>query len=433
MTDWFKGRGLAFALGLNLSFARISTALNDNISPWIEGKSDPPTAGWFGFLVCFLSLLSAFSIIYLDRPSSRIAAGIPVTKQQLKQLGMFNEEQAPLILPDEESNAEGESTLVDGYESEEFDEEDDETVHCSQVWGLSSQFWFLSLATVLLYGAAVPFFHICTDFFQQKWNMDMQTAGLVMSVPDWISAVGSPLSGVFLDLYGKRGLFLPISAVFLIITHFLFLATTVTPFVGMSIMGVTYSMFAAALWPCVPYLVGPHQIATGYGLIAVALNVSLFGFPLVVAQIRNLSASKDFGAPIMFFLGLSVAALIVTIALNVLDHVKGGSALNIRGDTLHPSPVTVKFTEGSDDEEGDDEEDDEEGAARVVGDGIVVRPHFGRVSRTWDISDREGSNEGRQPSDEKVAFWGWYGNPVDKPVTETDNASDTFNAWDDGW
>ncbi|KAJ3195903.1 hypothetical protein HDU67_004194, partial [Dinochytrium kinnereticum] len=172
---WFKGRGLAFALGLNLSFARISTALNDNISPWIASRSNPPAAGWFAFGMCIMSLIAGFIIIYLDRPESRRAAGVPVSRQQLAKERMdqtrIEEETRALIgtVTDEDGDVE---TTLDGYESEEFDEEDDETVYCSQIWGLGMNFWFLGLSTILLYGAVVPFFHICTDFFQQKWKMD---------------------------------------------------------------------------------------------------------------------------------------------------------------------------------------------------------------------------------------------------------------------
>ncbi|KAI8840249.1 major facilitator superfamily domain-containing protein, partial [Chytridium lagenaria] len=375
-TDWFKGRGLAFALGLNLSFARISTALNDNISPWIVGKNSPPAAGWFGFGVCTLSVLCAVTIIYMDRPESRRAAGVAVSSQQRAkervEQAKNEEERTGLIcgLPVEDIGVEGmTSETLEGYESEEFDEEDDETLYCSQVTGLGLNFWLLSLATILLYGGVVPFFHICTDFFQKKMENGYANSR-VMSIPDWISAVGSPSSGVFLDLYGYRGLFLPISAVFLVIAHSFFLFSSITPIVGMSVIGITYSMFAAALWPCVPYLVGPHQIATGYGLISVSLNLSLFAVPLAVAHIRNWSSAEDFSPALFFFMALGVVAFVLTVGLNVLDRVRGGSALNLRGEVVVPI-VKHEVVDGNVVEEEEDSP-----PTRVVGDGVViVTPH----------------------------------------------------------
>lgn len=50
-TLWFQGRGLAFALGMNLAFARIATAVNDNLSPYLAGLYGTPLAVWAGFIV----------------------------------------------------------------------------------------------------------------------------------------------------------------------------------------------------------------------------------------------------------------------------------------------------------------------------------------------------------------------------------------------
>ncbi|KAJ3118756.1 hypothetical protein HDU96_009345 [Phlyctochytrium bullatum] len=238
VTDWFKGRGLAFALGLNLSFARIATALNDNISPWIVGQSDPPTAGW---------------------PDSRRLAGVPLSKQQVanekKAQSRSEEEQRPFILgPSPITGEDGEglesvgsATVIDGYESEEFDEEDDETLYCSQVTGLTTSFWTLCISTVLLYAV----------------------------------------------------------------------------------------------------------------------------FPLLVAHIRNFSPPTDFTTSLLFFIGLGALAFVVTITLNVLDRVYGGSVLNLKGDMVAAPKVAFK---SEDDEEPDlVVDEDDTGAARVVGTGGVVK------------------------------------------------------------
>ncbi|KAJ3185674.1 hypothetical protein HK101_009808 [Irineochytrium annulatum] len=436
MTDWFKGRGLAFALGLNLTFARIATALGDNISPWITDRSSPPYAGWFGLGVCVVSLLSAFVILHLDRPESRALAGVGVPARISQPSGptvrVIHEatETSPLLRRREETEPEAPkpplsvvtdpviyhpverpsgnddddtTDMYSGYESEEFDERDDETIYCSQVFTLSVNFWLLGLATVLLYACAVPFFHICTDFFQRKYRMDSQTAGFVMSVPDWISAAGSPLAGIFMDMHGHRGTMLPISGVLLILTHSISLWTDLSPYWTMTVMGIAYSLFAAALWPCVPYLVGPHQIATGYGLLTIALNVSLFVFPLIVAQIRASGGNiEDFGPTLFFFIVLGALAVLVTLAINVIDRSSGGSALNSTGEGPAHPVVEIEVCGGADDEElggacppgfatssagldvrrgsvgsrGSIDIPDDHDAVRVMGDGIVVvTPH----------------------------------------------------------
>lgn len=132
---------------------------------------------------------------------------------------------------------------------------------------------------IFLYGSTVPFFHVCVDFFHQKYNTDSATAALLFSIPDWIAALFSPLCGILVDKYGKRGFLLPVAAGLILITHSLFLWTNLTPYVAMSVMGISYTLFGSVLWPCVPFLVMNHQIATAYGLLTTALNTSLFIFP----------------------------------------------------------------------------------------------------------------------------------------------------------
>ncbi|KAI9100660.1 major facilitator superfamily domain-containing protein [Phlyctochytrium arcticum] len=385
-TDWFKGRGLGFAMSLHLSMARIAAASNDNFSPWLAERTSTAVATWFGFIVCLGSAACGAGMIHLNRPTSRVIAGVQLENQDQRPKRIRHRsvtrrrdrdsspvkseptEHSPLLATDNSptyrrisamsdqsdsyyhdspTNADGfypirgvnhnasalsqtspfgkiqiEDDSAEGFgtesEEEEYDEED-ETVHCSQLRGLSWSFWMLCLATIGLYGSSVPFFHICTAFFQHKWYPgDSQMAGTVMSIPDIVSAVGSPLCGLFIDYYGHRSTLLPIAGVLVLITHALLCWTTITPIFAMSILGVAYSVFASALWTCVPYLVGSHQIATAYGLVAVALNMSLALFPLVVARIQNVYPDS-FEEVLMFFMALSVLAIALSCGLYISD------------------------------------------------------------------------------------------------------------------
>ncbi|KAJ3067592.1 hypothetical protein HK102_007376, partial [Quaeritorhiza haematococci] len=304
-TDWFQGKGLAFALGLNLSFARIATAVNDNVSPWIERHYGTPVAVWCGFVVCIFSYISGLAIFYLhywaswSKPTSATGTEAGNTDNERRPL-LWQEQEADEDItasadedqksvassrPSVQISRSGYGSTWDDQDStsitgsiedddsrtvivESIDEVDGGSSSEKRVFGLGLPFWLLCITTITVYGAAVPFFHISTDFFQQKWYPgDTQRAGLVMSIPDIISAIGSPLCGLFLDRFGHRSLYLPISAFLIFFSHFLMCYSTLTPFIAMSILGVAYSMFASALWPSVPFLVGKHQIATAYGLV----------------------------------------------------------------------------------------------------------------------------------------------------------------------
>ncbi|KAG5457321.1 MAG: hypothetical protein BJ554DRAFT_2705 [Olpidium bornovanus] len=85
-------------------------------------------------------------------------------------------------------------------------------------------------------------------------------------------------------------------------------------------------MFASSIWPCIPYLVGSHQLGTAYGLMTVALNISLTLLPLAVANIRGSTETEGFIGVETFFVCLSLGGVLLGIVLNVLD-ARNGSLL----------------------------------------------------------------------------------------------------------
>jgi hypothetical protein len=52
-TKYFQSRGLAFALGVNLSIARIAAGINDNLSPYLAGAYSTPVPIWLGVVVTY--------------------------------------------------------------------------------------------------------------------------------------------------------------------------------------------------------------------------------------------------------------------------------------------------------------------------------------------------------------------------------------------
>ena len=64
---WFKGKELAFALGLNLSVARLGSVINAAIIPSVYDSSGLGMALAIGFFICCLSVLCALGMAYLDK------------------------------------------------------------------------------------------------------------------------------------------------------------------------------------------------------------------------------------------------------------------------------------------------------------------------------------------------------------------------------
>ena len=68
---WFKGKELAFALGINVSAARLGSVVNDYLEPWLCHQAGSKQSGvsvglWFGFALCAFSLCCGLVVGWLD-------------------------------------------------------------------------------------------------------------------------------------------------------------------------------------------------------------------------------------------------------------------------------------------------------------------------------------------------------------------------------
>ena len=91
-----------------------------------------------------------------------------------------------------------------------------------------------------------------------------------------ISGLASPILGLMIDKFGKRALFVTQSSIFVLLAC----ATTmlippVSPaasspqywcIIPLVLLGIGYSIFAAALWGCIPYTVHSRLVGTAFGL-----------------------------------------------------------------------------------------------------------------------------------------------------------------------
>jgi len=116
---WFKGKELAFALGLNLSVARLGSVINGVVVPSVYDQAGLGTALMVGFGICLFSLANACGMAWLDRRAEK-----------------KNEER---------SGAEG----AQAEEEEGFKFED--------LYSFNSSFWLLTGSCVLTYMSVFPY------------------------------------------------------------------------------------------------------------------------------------------------------------------------------------------------------------------------------------------------------------------------------------
>ena len=96
------------------------------------------------------------------------------------------------------------------------------------------------------------------------------------------------------------------------------------------VLGASFSLVPASLWPSVPKLVDAKIIGSAYALIFWIQNIGLWLFPLLIGKVLDKTnpgvtdaTQFDYTAPLVMLAGLGVAALIIGLILKAVDKKKG--------------------------------------------------------------------------------------------------------------
>jgi len=282
MAKWFKNKGLALAFGVNLFLCRAGTYAAFHGLPWLAESFTLADALWIVAGINVFGLVATIVYIFIDR---------------------FGEKKK--------------------YVS--FVEESEESFNLKSALKLPLDFWVISLLCVTYYSAIFPFQACATDFFTERYNLNTIAAGRLAGTIILISMFSTWFFGAIVDRIGKRALLMIIGSLAMIPCHFSMGYTFISPWIPMIILGLSFSLVPAALWPALPLMVKENQLGSAYGVIAMVQNVGLFTFPLAVGSIRDRLGSYN-PAMIMFAI-LGVLGLIFAIWLKILE-ARGGNYLD---------------------------------------------------------------------------------------------------------
>jgi|TARA_B110000285_G_C14980391_1_gene541060 hypothetical protein len=68
---WFKGKELAFALGIQMTISRLGSVICADVIPQIYDDYGIGFAFFVGFLVCLFSLANAFGLVWIDKVNEK--------------------------------------------------------------------------------------------------------------------------------------------------------------------------------------------------------------------------------------------------------------------------------------------------------------------------------------------------------------------------
>ena len=104
----------------------------------------------------------------------------------------------------------------------------------------------------------------------------------------------------------------------------------VVAYVTILVLGSSFSLVPASLWPSVPKLVDAKIIGSAYALIFWIQNIGLWLFPLLIGKVLDATnpgvtdpTRLNYTAPLLMLAGLGVAALVIGLILKVVDKKKG--------------------------------------------------------------------------------------------------------------
>ncbi len=304
IAKWFKGKEMALAMGLEMAIARVGVFAIFSISPILAEKMGSIAApvGFCTALV-FIGLITYTVFTFMDRKLDA-------------QLG-----------------ADGSNETSD----EEFKVADLKNILTSQI------FWVVALLCVLYYSAIFPFQRYGANMLQ--CNLDGISPAAASNIFRWFpigAAVITPFLGSFLDHKGKGATMLMWGAILLIACHLIFafvLPATHSHVIAYStivLLGISFALVPAALWPSVPKIIDEKVLGSAYCLIFWVQNIGLCFVPMLIGSVLASSnannpaviAAKEAGdefipynytMPLVIFACFGVAALILAIYLKAID------------------------------------------------------------------------------------------------------------------
>ena len=138
--------------------------------------------------------------------------------------------------------------------------------------------------------------------------------------------------GILIDKIGRRVLLIIISAVILLGAHLttMFLApscpaTSYNEVIALVLVGIGFSIYAAALWPSIAYVVDAKTVGSAYGICTALQNAGLATAPTIGGAINTATVNIDYGYKweAFFWVCLMIIAIFLDLLLFYVDGKSG--------------------------------------------------------------------------------------------------------------
>ena len=370
IVKWFKGKEMALAMGSEMALARLGVATCMIFSPVIAkmfGRIDVSRSVAFGVILLIIALVMFIVYFFMDRKLDA-QTGEAEEKEpfKVKDIGTILSSSGFWLV----------ALLCVLYYSAifPFQKYAVNMLQCNLTFEALPEGSFWSSNTVAVIQYAVMLVVAATAFTSNFSKGIAKYVLLIVSIVSLIVfclmayhrqsaesifavfpllAVGiTPILGKFVDNKGKAATMLMLGSILLIVCHLTFafvlpmfrgnqVGGVVVAFVTILILGSSFSLVPASLWPSVPKLVDSKVIGSAYALIFWIQNIGLWLFPMLIGKVLKSSnpqiveqlnagtidaetaaTSYNYTNPLIMLACLGVAAFILGFVLKIVDKKK---------------------------------------------------------------------------------------------------------------
>ncbi|MBQ1723589.1 MAG: MFS transporter, partial [Muribaculaceae bacterium] len=184
-----------------------------------------------------------------------------------------------------------------------------------------------------------------------------QSAEAIFAVFPLLAVLITPILGSYVDHKGKAASMLVLGSLLLIACHLTFafvlpmfkgspVGGIAIAYITILVLGASFSLVPASLWPSVPKLVDSKVIGSAYALIFWIQNIGLWLFPLLIGIVLDNTnegvsdpTKLDYTWPLVMLACLGVAAFLLGLLLKVIDKKKG---IGLEEPNIKPEETTAE-------------------------------------------------------------------------------------------
>ncbi len=369
IVKWFKGREMALAMGSEMALARLGVATCMIFSPLfanLGGDISVSRSVAFGVILLMVALIMFIVYFFMDRKLD-------------SQTGEAEEKDEPFKISDIGKILSSYvfwlvALLCVLYYSAifPFQKYAVNMLQCNLSFSDvdPDSFWATDTVTVLQY--VIMIIIALASFasnFQKNKSMKYgllvtsivalviycymgfmrQSASAIFAVFPLLAVGITPILGNFVDNKGKAATMLILGSLLLIACHLTFafilpmfkgspVGGVIVAYVTILVLGASFSLVPASLWPSVPKLVDANVIGSAYALIFWIQNIGLWLFPLLIGKVldstnpqivqglangtltpEQAAVSYNYTVPLVMLACLGALALVFGIVLKRLD------------------------------------------------------------------------------------------------------------------